>query len=126
MYSAQKQLLESEMSRTEWMAPLRDLCDIATVDSYQGQERQIVILSLVRNNSERKQGFLIEPSRINVSLSRAQERLIVIGSKNMWEASNRQSSLADVLTFISEQIALGNPSYEIVEGTTVIEGVRHV
>jgi hypothetical protein len=59
-------------------------------------------------------------------LSRAQERLIVIGSKNMWEASNRQSSLADVLTFISEQIANGNPSYEIVEGTTVIEGARHV
>lgn len=126
MYSAQKQLLEAEMSRSEWMAPLRDLCDIATVDSYQGQERQVVILSLVRNNPERKQGFLVEPSRINVSLSRAQERLVVIGSKNMWGASNRQSSLADVLTFISEQIANGNPSYEFVEGTAVIEGTRYV
>lgn len=126
MYSAQKKLLESEMSRAEWMAPIRDLCNVATVDSYQGKEHQIIILSLVRNNPERKQGFLVEPSRINVSLSRAQERLVVIGSKNMWDASNRQSSLADVLAFISKQIADGSDSYELVDGTTVIEGSRNV
>lgn len=126
MYSAQKRLLEAEMSRAEWMAPIRDLCTVATVDSYQGKEHQVIILSLVRNNPERKQGFLVEPSRINVSLSRAQERLTVIGSKNMWEASNRHSSLADVLTFISKQIAEGSESYELVDGTTVIEGSRNV
>ncbi|QOD00825.1 AAA domain-containing protein [Pseudomonas putida] len=126
MYSAQKRLLEAELSRSEWMAPLRDLCDIATVDSYQGQERGVVILCLVRNNPERRQGFLVEPSRINVSLSRAQERLVVIGAKSMWEASNKQSSLADVLTFISEQTAAGNENYELVDGTTVIEGARNV
>lgn len=125
MYSAQKRLLESVLSSSEWMAPLRDLCDIATVDSYQGQERRVVILCLVRNNQERKQGFLVEPSRINVSLSRAQDRLVVIGSKNMWEASNKQSSLADVLTYISEQTAAGNENYELVDGTTVIEGARN-
>lgn len=125
MYSAQKRQLESELSRAEWMAPLRDLCDIATVDSYQGQERQLVILCLVRNNPELRQGFLVEPSRINVSLSRAQERLVVIGAKSMWAASNRQSSLADVLTFISEQTTAGNENYELVDGTTVIEGARN-
>ncbi|OYT85820.1 MAG: hypothetical protein CFE50_00235 [Pseudomonas sp. PGPPP4] len=126
MYSAQKKIIETEMSRQEWMAPLRDLIDIATVDSYQGQERQIIILNLVRHNPQRKQGFLIEPSRINVSLSRAQERLVIIGSKQMWEAGNQQSALADVLGFIAKQIAAGKEEYELVDGTTVIEGNRHV
>lgn len=107
------------------MAPLRDLCHIDVVDAYQGKERTIVFLSLVRNNPERKQGFLVDASRINVSLSRAQERLVVIGSKNMWDASNKQSSLADVLSFISEQTIAGNENYEFVDGTTVIEGTRH-
>mgnify|MGYP003629453256 FL=1 len=125
MYRAQKKLLEAELSRAEWMAPLRDLCHIDVVDAYQGKERTIVFLSLVRNNPERKQGFLLDASRINVSLSRAQERLVVIGSKNMWDASNKQSSLADVLSFISEQTTAGNENYEFVDGTTVIEGARH-
>lgn len=125
MYRAQKKLLEAELSRAEWMAPLRDLCHIDVVDAYQGKERTIILLSLVRNNPERKQGFLLDSSRINVSLSRAQERLIVIGSKSMWEASNKHSSLADVLTFINEQTAAGNENYEFVDGTTVIEGARN-
>ncbi len=126
MYRAQKKLLEGELSRAEWMAPLRDLCHIDVVDAYQGKERTIVLLSLVRNNPERKQGFLVDASRINVSLSRAQERLVVIGAKSMWDASNKHSSVADVLAFISEQAASGNENYELVDGTTVIEGARHV
>ena len=125
MYRAQKQLLENELSRAEWAAPIRDLIKIETVDAYQGQENTIIILSLVRNNPEGKQGFLVEASRINVALSRAQERLVVIGSKHMWERSNANSSLADVLAFISEKSAAGNESYEFVDGTTVIEAAKH-
>lgn len=122
MYRAQKQLLEGELSRAEWAASIRDLIKIETVDAYQGQENSIIILSLVRNNPEGKQGFLVEPPRINVALSRAQERLVVIGSKHMWERSNQNSHLSDVLGFISAQKAAGNESYEFVDGTTVIEG----
>lgn len=125
MYRAQKQLLEAELSKAEWMAPLRDLYHIDVVDAYQGKERTIVLLSLVRNNQERKQGFLVDTSRINVSLSRAQERLVVIGARNMWNSSNKHSSLSDVLTFISEQANAGNENYELVDGTTVIEGARN-
>lgn len=107
------------------MAPLRDLCHIDVVDAYQGKERTIVLLSLVRNNPESKQGFLVDTSRINVALSRAQERLVVIGSKSMWHAKNKHSSLADVLNFIDKQTSSGNENYEIVDGTTVIEGARN-
>jgi serine/threonine protein kinase len=125
MYRAQKQLLENELSRAEWVAPIRDLIKIETVDAYQGQENTIIILSLVRNNREGKQGFLVDASRINVALSRAQERLVVIGSKHMWESSNANSSLSEVLKFISEKCAEGNPNYEFVDGTTVIEATKH-
>lgn len=125
MYRAQKQLLENELSRAEWAAPIRDLIKIETVDAYQGQENTIIILSLVRNNPEGKQGFLVEASRINVALSRAQERLVVIGSKHMWERSNANSSLANVVMFISEKSAGGNENYEFVDGTTVIEAAKH-
>lgn len=125
MYRAQKQLLEKELSKAEWAAPIRDLIKIETVDAYQGQENTIIILSLVRNNPEGKQGFLVETSRINVALSRAQERLVVIGSKHMWERANGNSSLAEVLAFISEQSATGNRNYEFVDGTTVIEAAKH-
>ncbi|MFJ2689418.1 AAA domain-containing protein [Pseudomonas sp. NPDC087336] len=125
MYRAQKKLLENELSRAEWAAPIRDLIKIETVDAYQGQENAIIILSLVRNNPDRKQGFLVEASRINVALSRAQERLVVIGSKHMWESSNANSSLADVLAFISEQSAAGNQNYEFVDGTTMIEAAKN-
>jgi serine/threonine protein kinase len=126
MYRAQKQLLEAELSSREWAAPIRDLTKISTVDSYQGLENTIIILSLVRNNKDRRQGYLVDQSRINVALSRAQERLIVIGSKHMWEQSVQQSSLSDVLSFISEQTTAGNENYEFVDGTTVIEGARYV
>ncbi|NAP04677.1 hypothetical protein B1F73_04115 [Pseudomonas syringae] len=125
MYRAQKKLLENELSKAEWAAPIRDLIKIETVDAYQGQENTIIILSLVRNNPEGKQGFLVEASRINVALSRAQERLVVIGSKHMWERSNANSSLADVLAFISEKSAEGNENYEFVDGTTVIEAAKY-
>ena len=79
----QKRLIEEELSRAEWAAPLRDAVRIDTVDSYQGSENALLILSLVRNNDKGLQGFLVDQSRINVALSRAKDRLVIIGSKRM-------------------------------------------
>lgn len=126
MYSAQKRKLEKELSRAEWAAQIRNLIKIDTVDSYQGQENRIIILSLVRNNDEGIQGFLVHPSRINVALSRAQERLVIIGSQRMWQAANHSSALGDVLRYIKAQHQAKPHSYEIVEGTTVIEDSTYV
>lgn len=53
---------------------------LATVDNFQGEEAKIVVISLVRSNTQHKVGFLKTPNRINVLLSRAQHGMYVIGN----------------------------------------------
>ena len=60
---------------------------VATIDNYQGEEADIVIASLVRGNSECNIGFLREPERVNVLLSRARMCEIVIGNRKTLEGA---------------------------------------
>jgi superfamily I DNA and/or RNA helicase len=53
---------------------------VATIDNYQGEEADVVVASLVRCNDQGRIGFLKEPERINVLLSRAKHGMIIIGS----------------------------------------------
>lgn len=52
---------------------------ISTIDSFQGQEKEIIILSLVRSNDEGEIGFLKDYRRMNVAITRAKEQLFIIG-----------------------------------------------
>ncbi len=54
-------------------------CSINTVDSFQGQEKKIVMISLVRSNEGGEIGFLKDYRRMNVAMTRAQEKLIIVG-----------------------------------------------
>lgn len=84
MYSGQKRQLELAWSRRPFDPRFRRLVRIDTVDSYQGKENAIVILSLVRSNPNGAAGHVGIPNRCNVAVSRAQERLIVVGDADMW------------------------------------------
>jgi serine/threonine protein kinase len=99
-YSNQKLLLQKMLSEQEWVVKIRDLIKVDTVDSYQGKENRIIILSLTRNNDKHEQGFLRSPERINVSISRAMDRLVIVGSSRMWSEANVLSPLGRVLKFI--------------------------
>jgi hypothetical protein len=55
-----------------------------TVDRFQGMERPVVIVSMVRNNSKGDVGFAKKPERVNVAFSRAQELLIIVGCHNLF------------------------------------------
>lgn len=54
--------------------------NIKTIDGYQGGEKDYIIISTVRSNSENNPGFCIEQNRVNVALSRAKKGLIIFGN----------------------------------------------
>ena len=59
--------------------PNKNIINIGTVDGFQGQEREIIYISLVRSNDNSEIGFLSDVRRMNVALTRAKRKLIVIG-----------------------------------------------
>ncbi|KAG8227285.1 hypothetical protein J437_LFUL004834, partial [Ladona fulva] len=79
---------------------------IASVDSYQGEENDIILLSLVRSNEEGKIGFLISENRICVALSRAKKALYVIG--NMDLVASKSVLWKRVLEVLKEKGAIGS------------------
>lgn len=84
MYAAQRDLIRKKLDQAEWASDARGLFTVGTVDSYQGKENRVIILSIVRNDSSPTIGFLRDPERINVAMSRAKDRLVIIGSTSMW------------------------------------------
>ncbi len=72
-----------------------------TVDRFQGMERPIVIVSMVRNNSQRDVGFARKPERVNVAFSRAQELLVIVGCHSLFTQArgvgNIYCNVADVV-----------------------------
>lgn len=85
MYAAQRDLIRRKLEQADWASEIRDLYTVGTVDSYQGKENRIIILSVVRNDTSKTIGFLADPERINVAMSRAKDRLIIVSSTAMWQ-----------------------------------------
>lgn len=79
-YRAQVQLLRKELRKREFFRPYRHLLTVNTVDGFQGQERDIILISLVRNNDGGDIGFLRDLRRMNVAITRARMKLIILGS----------------------------------------------
>lgn len=97
MYSAQRDALLRRLSKALLSARLRQLIKVDTVDGYQGHQNVLVIVSLVRNNPGARQGFLQRPERVNVALSRAQDKLVIVGAAHMWTGAASDSALGRVL-----------------------------
>ena len=79
-YRAQVQLLRKELRKREFFSPYRHLLTVNTVDGFQGQERDIILISLVRSNDGGDIGFLRDLRRMNVAITRARMKLIILGS----------------------------------------------
>ncbi|MCE7991406.1 MAG: IGHMBP2 family helicase [Roseivirga sp.] len=78
-YKAQIQLLAELVAKTPALDVIRDLISVNTVDAFQGQERDIIYISLTRSNEQNEIGFLKEYRRMNVALTRAKSKLVVLG-----------------------------------------------
>ncbi len=81
-YRAQVQLLRSLIKKSEFFKPFRRLITVNTVDGFQGQERDIIVISLVRSNDEGQIGFLRDLRRMNVAITRARMKLIILGDRS--------------------------------------------
>lgn len=94
-YRAQVQYLRKLVKQRAFFKPYRRLITVNTVDGFQGQERDIILISMVRANENGEIGFLRDLRRMNVAITRARMKLIILGDvatltrhpfyKKLWE-----------------------------------------
>jgi serine/threonine protein kinase len=114
-YSKQRDVINRLLSEEVGLADRRRWVKVDTVDGYQGKENRIIILSTVRNNPQGRVGFLRSPNRINVAMSRAMERLVIVGSKSMWSGANRSLPLGQVLSSLEALTPQGEAAIQSAE-----------
>ena len=78
-YRAQVQYLRHLIKKTDFYKPFRKIISVNTVDGFQGQERDIIVISMVRSNEEGQIGFLRDLRRMNVAITRARMKLLILG-----------------------------------------------
>ena len=79
-YKAQVQYLRQLIKKDGFFKPYRQLITVNTVDGFQGQERDVILISLVRANEKGEIGFLGDLRRMNVAITRARMKLIILGN----------------------------------------------
>lgn len=79
-YQAQVQYLRRLLKGRSFFTPYKQLISVNTVDGFQGQERDVIIISLVRSNEKGEIGFLNDLRRMNVAITRARMKLIILGN----------------------------------------------
>ena len=82
------------------MRPMFEELEIDTVDAFQGREKDVVIISFVRSNLENQLGFLKDYRRLNVSISRAKSRLILIGNMDLLRSNALYDELLDLIEML--------------------------
>lgn len=88
-YKAQIEFLKSLISESNLAKVEEVFISVNTIDSFQGQEKDVIYLSLVRSNEEGTIGFLSDERRMNVALTRAKSKLIVFGDSGTIAAKNQ-------------------------------------
>lgn len=78
-YKSQVQYIRGLIKRNAFFKPFRKLITVHTVDGFQGQERDVIMISLVRANDDGNIGFLNDLRRMNVAITRARMKLIILG-----------------------------------------------
>lgn len=101
MYSDQVQLIQTLVREVLGGERLRSVT-ISTVDSFQGQESDVIVLSLVRSNGEGRVGFLADPRRRCVALSRARLALMIIGDFQLVSQTSGWESVTSELKLRNE------------------------
>ena len=79
-YKAQVRYMRRLVKHSAVLRPLREVLTVDTIDGFQGQERDVIFISLVRSNDDGAIGFLSDLRRMNVAITRARMKVVVIGN----------------------------------------------
>lgn len=101
-YRAQAIFLRKMLKKVAFFKPVRKLISINTIDGFQGQEKDVIIISMVRSNDEGRIGFLNDLRRMNVAMTRARMKLIIIGNSRTLSKHKFYHQLIDYINSLSE------------------------
>ena len=96
-YKAQVQYLRYKIKASGSLKPYRSLLTVNTVDGFQGQERDVIFISLVRANEDGQIGFLNDLRRMNVAITRARMKLVILGEA---ETMKRHKFYKELIEYI--------------------------
>ena len=94
-YRAQVRMIRRLLKMQRFFRRLRGQISVHTVDGFQGQERDVVLISMVRDNDDGQIGFLSDLRRMNVAITRARMKLIIIGNSETLSRHRFYSELFD-------------------------------
>ncbi|KAG0196215.1 hypothetical protein BGX28_010420, partial [Mortierella sp. GBA30] len=117
MYAGQRNMIQERLQRCQ--VPYADQVRVSTVDGFQGEENEIIILSLVRSNSNNSIGFLKTSNRVCVGLSRAKKGMYILGNAKLLMD---QSSLWQT---IIGSLMQGGPSHFKIGNRIKLQCSRH-
>ncbi|MDB5193746.1 MAG: helicase, partial [Segetibacter sp.] len=98
-YKHQVEVLKEQLLSSPDLADVKGAITVNTIDSFQGQERDIVYISMTRSNTENSIGFLSDIRRMNVAMTRARKKLVVIGDS---ATISIHSFYADFITYAQD------------------------
>jgi superfamily I DNA and/or RNA helicase len=101
-YKQQIQVLKEQLQHSPALREYGDKISVNTIDSFQGQERDIVYISMTRSNTENKIGFLSDIRRMNVAMTRARKKLVVVGDSG---TLSQLPFYADFITYAEQNNA---------------------
>lgn len=103
-YKAQVQYLRSRIKSDTRFKRVRHLMTVNTVDGFQGQERDVIFISLVRANNKNQIGFLSDLRRMNVAMTRARMKLVIIGDSSTLSGNEFYASLLDYINNLDTEL----------------------
>jgi serine/threonine protein kinase len=101
-YAAQSERLLERISSGQHQWPNLKI-EVGSIDGFQGNEKQVAIVSLVRDSRSPTLGYLDRSERINVALSRAKDSLIIVGSATWVARTGDEFKIGEVLTYIKRK-----------------------